>query len=130
LGAWAYRNQNSGWEWGIHIPAERNLRCTFQFPAKDFIATTLDDHATLSKSSRCRAACARDPERWAKDEGRRMWHEGPCTRHRNQCQNDCGLTGENLWFDTCIFCHLSTFVQRPKITRIRSATRCRYHRKW
>lgn len=33
------------------------------------------------------------------------------TRHRNQCQNDCGLTGENLWFDTCIFCHLSTFAK-------------------
>lgn len=24
--------------WDLHIPAERNLRCTFQFPAKDFIA--------------------------------------------------------------------------------------------
>lgn len=34
------------------------------------------------------------------------WERASC----NQCQNDCGLTGENLWFDPCIFCHLSSRV--------------------
>lgn len=113
----------------IHIPAERNLRCTFQFPAKDFITTTLDVRATLSKSSRCCVPCARDPGSRIQDPGRRRQDDGRWAKDRNQCQNDCGLTGENLWFDTCIFCHLSTFVQHPKITRITTACRYRCNRK-
>lgn len=34
----------------------------------------------------------------------------------NQCQNDCGLTGENLRFDPCIFCHLSSRVKQRCVT--------------
>lgn len=93
--------------------AERNLRCTFQFPG------------TRNGNGKG------DTVHWAMGTvsvGGHVWPSVACnypnanlvlirvdTLHWerascNQCQNDCGLTGENLWFDPCIFCHLSSRV--------------------
>ncbi|XP_043659718.1 uncharacterized protein LOC122624288 [Drosophila teissieri] len=107
----------------IHIPAERNLRCTFQFPAKDFITTTLDGRATLSKSSRCCVPFARDPGRRTQDTGHRTWDPG-----RRRQDDGRWVMGEGPAHVTVTSVKMIVDSRHPKITRITAACRYRCNR--
>lgn len=94
--------------------AERNLRCTFQFPAtRNGNGKGDTRHRTLGTVSQwtCVADCGMQlSKRKSSPHPREHDALGALGASCNQCQNDCGLTGENLWFDPCIFCHLSSRV--------------------
>lgn len=94
--------------------AERNLRCTFQFPAtRNGNGKGDTRHWALGTVSQwtCVADCGMQLSK-RKSSPHPRGHDalGALGASCNQCQNDCGLTGENLWFDPCIFCHLSSRV--------------------